>query len=396
MTNKVPDSVEVPNAGVADGSSRALVLDTLFRNPGVSRAAIARQTGLSRQTVGEVVGELEREDLVRPTGQTRGAIGRPATENVINGDAAVGLGVDLGGTNLRVALVDLTGEIRAQFRASTPLDGLDSLAEAIRDAGTALTAEAGLPDGSWGSLAIGIPGVVHPTTGVVRLAVNLPYLNGTQLDAFLEDRLGVAVHVDNDVNFAAIGEWLQLGEGVKDFAFLSVGTGIGMALVLDGRVRRGATGSTGEVGNLPVTGQAGLTLEQAIGARALEARLGSGGRSRTVADALRVKDEDLDPDARALIDYIADHLTEAILGITAIADPEFIVMGGGIGLNEHVQAALDERLASSNADLPPIRPSHWGDSAGLIGSAIETVRLLRSQVLSPSMERTHKNMGIER
>ncbi len=377
----------VPNSSHHDGSSLARVLDALFRRPGISRATIARETGLSRQTVGEVVSQLERQEIVRSTGQTRGAIGRPGTENIVSGDAAFGLGIDLGGTNMRLALVDLAGKIRAQTKTLTPTEGLDALCNSIEAAADQMFKASGIQGGSWNCLTIGIPGVVHPRTGLVRLAVNLPYLNGVRLGEYLEQRFGAAVLVDNDVNLAAIGEWLAIGEEIKDFVFLSIGTGIGMALVLDGKIRRGATGSTGEVGNLPVSGSVSTTLEEVIGARVLETRLKAIGKHGSVADALQIPEANLDLEAIELVTHVTNHMVEAILSITAIADPELIVLGGGIGLNEHIQKALSLRLSLIDADVPDVCASHWGDDAGLIGSTIETVRLLRSELLSPSISK---------
>lgn len=364
-------------------STRGLVLEVLFREPAISRAEISRATGLSRQTVGEIVADLERSNLVRRNGMQQGQVGRPATEHVVNPDAAFGVGVDLGGTNLRVALCDLTGQIRAQWRGSTPRSDLASLIDLIRETVDTLAEETGLLRDDWNAMAIGIPGVVHAETGFVRLAENLEYLNGVHLQSILENSLGVPVQVDNDVNYAAIGEWIGLDEDADNFAFLSVGTGIGLALVMDGSVRSGATGAAGEIGTMPFPGT-GTRLEDRIGAPALERKLQAFVPGFTsVQEVLSGSPETWTSGVDEVVQELVNDLVQAVGVITAIADPEFIVVGGGIGSNPMIQERLITAIADQGLDLPPIKSSVWGDVAGAAGCAVESLLMLRHQLIQP-------------
>src|SRR5919197_1793139 len=224
------------------------VLETIRTGAPISRAEIARRAGISKPTVSLALralleGGLAREAANGPAGPTYGAVYfEPVAE------AALVLGVDLGARFLRGALSDLTGSVRArqdvelaEHDASTALEAIGRLRESLVHA-------AGLGPELIENVVVGVPGVVEQRDGAVRLATNIPGLDGRRYGDELEQRLGVRVTVENDVNLAALGERRHgVARGVDEFMFLSVGTGLGAGLVLRGELQRGHHGAAGEL-----------------------------------------------------------------------------------------------------------------------------------------------------
>src|SRR4051812_49876608 len=223
------------------------VLEAIRTAAPISRAEISRRAGISKPTVSVALQSLLHAGLVReaPAGREGRSYGAVFFEPVP--EAALVLGVDIGARFLRGALCDLRGEIRA--RQDVEVDGADAgvVLDAVVRLRDGLVAVSGLPADRIDSVVAGVPGVVEDAKGRVRLG-NVPGLEGMEVGAELERRLGVPVTVDNDVNLAALGEHARgLGRGVGDFAFVSIGTGLGAGLVLGGELHRGRHGAAGEL-----------------------------------------------------------------------------------------------------------------------------------------------------
>src|SRR5437762_374690 len=225
------------------------VLEAIRAGAPISRAEISRRAGISKPTVSLALRSLENAGLVRqasrgPDGPSYGALFFEPVP-----DAAFVLGLDLGSRFLRGAVADLAGQIRA--RQDVELRGAD--ADGALDAISALHASlmdgAALPVERIDGVVLGIPGVVEPVTGSLRLTQpHIAGLEGRAFGAEVQERVGVPVTLDNDVNLAAVGErWAGVARGIEDFAFLSVGTGTGLGLVLGGELHRGTHGAAGEV-----------------------------------------------------------------------------------------------------------------------------------------------------
>src|SRR5215210_1995509 len=158
--------------------------------------------------------------------------------------------VDLGGTHLRVALVDDTGRILQQLKQQTPKG--DS-AESVIDALACAAEKWGSNQSSIIAASIMVPGAVDKEKAVVLQAPNLPSLVNFGLKAKLEQRLGWPVLLENDANAAAVGEmWLGAARGCQDVISVTLGTGVGGGVILDGKLWRGAHGSAGEIGHATV------------------------------------------------------------------------------------------------------------------------------------------------
>jgi len=375
---------DFPSSPVARQQSVRLVVERLLRDRSVSRAEIARSTGLSKQTISEVMRELERDGWVYEDGQIQGTVGRSAVTYALRPDAAFVLGIDLGGTKLHVALADLQGVIVAESIEATAGDGGGAVVAQIGRMTDALLQRAGVSSQRLRGGVMGSPGIIEPASGGIVIAPNIAGLDSLDVRAALRARLGIDIAIENDVNLAAIGEhWRGNSRKARTFAFIALGTGIGMGIFADGHLIRGARGAAGEVAYLPLggdpydaRGQRLGTLETAVGsAGIIERYTGLGGPSgstvRDVFDQLET-----DEAARITIDEVGRIVTTAILAVHSILDPEIIVMGGSIGARPELKLRIDANLGRCTREPVRIELSALGNRAtliGAIGSAIDHV-----------------------
>jgi predicted NBD/HSP70 family sugar kinase len=268
------------------------------------------------------------------------------------------IGVDVGGTSTRAALLDADAQVLASATRPTrrgDVGVVETVVEVIRQ--TLATASAAIEDID--TVGVGIPGTVDPGDGTVRFAVNVG-IDGSALR--LGDRLGAAlgrdVRVENDVRAGTLGvDWhLARTEGpVSDVAYLSIGTGISAGYVAGGRPHRGSRFVAGEIGHVPIDpngppclcGQAGCI--EAIASGSAIDRLWPGGG---VAD-LHAAATSGDGNAIAVWKGVVGGLGRAVLLLALTFDPELIVLGGGVAsLGEPLRGALVDTLAAGSAGSP--------------------------------------------
>jgi predicted NBD/HSP70 family sugar kinase len=354
------------------------VLDTIRSGAPISRAEIARRAGISKPTVSLALQALLGAGLVREAAAAPAGPSYGATYFEPVAEAALVLGIDLGARFLRGALSDLTGTIRA--RQDVEHGGVDAgrALDAIVELRNALVRTAGLSHELIDETVVGIPGVVEQATGAVGLATNVPGLDGRRYAADLAERLGRPVTLENDVNLAALGERrLGVAQGVEDFMFLSVGTGLGAGLVLRGELQRGHHGAAGELDYVAV----GLEQEIDPCAAALSSfaqRLADGAPTqlsspfdaRSIFAAARAGDAL----AREVVAEEARRIALHIAPIAAVTDVGLVVLGGGIGANAellgHVRPLLDRWLPYP----PRVEISSLGDGAVLMGAVAVGLR----------------------
>ena len=276
------------------------------------------------------------------------------------------VGVDIGATNLRVALADASGIIVARRSASTAGTRDPRLVvELIRQAIDPLLEEKSLSRTDLRAIAAGAPGVTNVGAGVVVATSYLLGWRDIPLQAMLETTLGIPAAIDNDVNLAALGELSAgIAQDAKDFVFLAVGTGIGAGIVLNGAPFRGMDWTAGEIGYMLVPG----TPEEPAGLAepgALESLAGGAGirnqwqrawdpektRLPRELTATQIFDhamqEDGDPLARAILQRTARLLAYALYNMSLVLSCPLFVLGGTVGLHpalaDAVQAALRRR-----------------------------------------------------
>jgi len=297
----------------------------------------------------------------------------------VNVGTGTAIGLDIGATKTLGVLVDADGQVLQQVREATEpgADGVVRTAElVVRHLGVAA------------SVGLGIPGLVDVERGAVKHAVNLG-VDGEWLPlrAELEARLGVPVAVENDVNVATLGAVALTG--IRDLVYLSIGTGLAAGLVLDGKLRRGATGAAGEIGHVPIDphgtvcqcGQRGCLETVASGRALAEAWHSDGARGDTPpAQALFSAAAAGDPRAIAVRDRFAAGVADAVRTLCLSVDPATIVLGGGVAhlgapLVEAVSDALRAQAATSpflaSLDLAHrIRVVPDGQPVAAIGAAL--------------------------
>jgi predicted NBD/HSP70 family sugar kinase len=353
------------------------VLETIRTGAPISRAEISRRVGISKPTVSVTLESLLEAGLVREAhNDTRGPkYGATFFEPVH--EAALVLGLDLGARFLRGAICDLQGHVRARQDVEMPGAPVDAVLDAAAGLRDRLLAACGLPAEALDGAVAGVPGVVEAPGGRVGLAENIPGLEGRHVGAELEARLGLPVTVENDVNLAAAGEhWRGVGQGVEDFVFLSVGTGLGAGLILRGELHRGHHGAAGEVDY--ALGGGAPDHEDDPAAPSLTAfaeRLAAEGRLRTSlappfdARAIFAAARAQDALALAVVAEEARRIARHIAPIAAVADVALVILGGGLGANGDLLLAPIRSELGARCPYPPrVEVSSLGDAAVLTGA----------------------------
>lgn len=245
--------------------------------------------------------------------------------------AARWVGLDVGGTKVR-AFADAGDDALLEHTEATQSDVVSQLERLAVQLG----------GGSLAGVGIGVPGSVHPRTGVIAKVPNVPALDGVALADVLGARLGVPVAVVNDVAAAAFAEAAQGGHDGRDLAVIAAGTGIGLGLVVGGEVVHGATGAAGEIADMPVGDGILEDRVSAAGLRRAFQQTG-GGDGIDVAEILTAAAANEARATTAVASY-AWYLAVAVRTVVALADPATVVLTGGIGSHPVVAAAVHAML----------------------------------------------------
>jgi predicted NBD/HSP70 family sugar kinase len=349
---------------VLRGINDRAALELLLEQGPLSRSRLGDLTGLSKPTTAQLLGRLEQAGLVITSGITDGGPGPRAQLYAVNPDAAYVVALDVTPARILAAVADLTGRTIGDYELRTPRrpgpDAVSNVAQAIAGAATS----AGVTVSSLRHLAIGTPGAFDPSSRRLRYARHLPGWHDPDLLERLADEVGIPIHVDNDVNLAAVAELSDgVARGVQDFVLLWVDDGLGAAVVLDGRVRVGATGGAGEVAFLPLPGtplvrdvrrgNAGAFQELCGGPAVLSLARSLGLRAAGPQAAVRTALET--PGAGdALLAILGHRLAVGIAAVVAVLDPTLVVLSGSIGLagGDRLRAEIADELGSLAATRP--------------------------------------------
>lgn len=294
------------------------------------------------------------------------------------------IGVDLGGTNLRTALLTTDGEILERHKEATQVsEGYQSVIERLvrsieRQRQTAVGRGLNVS-----AVGVGAPGVIHAINGVVVKSPNFPDWNNLPLKKYLEEALGLPVCIENDANAAALGEqWRGAGRGIGSMILLTLGTGVGGGIILDGRIWEGADGMAGEIGHMTIVpegrecgcGNRGC-LEMYASARgiALSYRERRPGAKITSDQVFREAAQG-DGTAREVMSEMGRYLGIGIASLINIFNPEMIVIGGGVKdawplFIEATHEEVRKRAFAYPAERTKLVPSALGDDAGMMGAA---------------------------
>ncbi len=376
----------------------ALLLDLIRDKGPVSRAELSRLSGLTKPTVSSQVADLLQRGLVVEAGEgepdERG--GKPS--RLIKFDPGCGyvLGVEIGSAKVRVRLAELDGAIldREDVRIR-PERGADYILETVAETCTSVIGRVRGRRRKLLTMVIAAPGRVDVRSGTVLEAGNLFHWKNVAVGAYLQRVFRVPVHVENDVNLAALGEMhYGICRGVTNFVLIRLTTGIGAGIVLGGQLFQGNHWAAGEIGHMvfgreAVRGEVNERgyLESTIGSDRLRERVRLARANKSVKAALSngadaAGDSDTlsleDPAAAEIVDDLASHLGLAAADLAAVLDPELIVLNG-----ELFDLVTDQIREVVERVIPwPVRieRSALGEEGALLG-AIGSARVLAHELI---------------
>jgi predicted NBD/HSP70 family sugar kinase len=383
----------------------SLLLKVIWRERHISRAEIARVTGLSPSTVSAIVSGLQNAGLVRETGAGLSRGGRRPTMIGFCDDVFALVGVEIGASHVTVVVTDLRADVRASrfglYPVRTDPDGALATVRNFIDEGLR---ELGVTRGQVIGIGVGVPSPVRPGTSGRLPPLIVPAWRDHDVHEILSRAYGLPVFVENDANLGALAEqWWGVGRDGKDLTYIKIGTSIGSGHIINGELYRGAGGTAGEIGHLPMDPAGprcpcGLTgcLTTFIGSETLVARArrevaASGvGSISNVADIVRAARAG-DAAARGIVAEVGAHLGVAVASLMNVLNPAVVVLGGEItGVGElllgPVRAAVRARSLATTFEDTAIMTSNLGDKAIAVGGATMVLRAaLADRALFPAL-----------
>jgi predicted NBD/HSP70 family sugar kinase len=365
-------------------ANRRSITSMLASDGPMSRADLARGTGLSRTTVSSLVTELigtgrvtETTDRGRPH---KGGSGRPPVLVTLSAPAGGVAGVDVGHGHLRVAVADRTGQVLAEEVASVDVDshGTEALDRAARMVRAAVPA-AGLVLADLQAVGMCVPAPLDRRSAKVSTGI-LPGWRGLQPGEELERRLGVPVFADNDANLGALAELNHgVARGSSDMLYLKVASGLGAGIVLGGRLHRGTSGIAGEIGHVQV-GEDGQVcrcgnrgcLETVVSAPRLIRLLQPAYDAELSTEHVLELDAAGDPAVRRILSDAGRTVGRALADLANSLNPELVVVGGSLGPSESlvdgIRASIDRYAQPDTAAVVRVVAGELGERAEVVGS----------------------------
>ncbi|HUG87092.1 MAG TPA: ROK family transcriptional regulator [Euzebya sp.] len=353
-----------------------------IRDAGSARVAeLVEATGLSRPTVTAAVSELLADgwiEEVDAAGDDLPRMGRPARVLRFRAGARHVLGIDVGPHKIYCALADLDGRVIADLRDDAQMTSHAQLMAHVESAIGLVLAEAAVPRSSLAAAGVGTPGVVDEPFGRVVTAPSVPGGSFIELGELLRRSLPCPVHVENDVNLAVIAErWLGAGRDADSLVLVHWGARLGAAVLVDGRLHRGAHGAAGEIGFIDLDEEPqgippeGLgPLERAVGTGWILARaraLGDAGGTDAVAVLERAAAGDAT--VLAVVDEACARFVRGLAPFLAAVDPQLVILGGSITLaGQAVLAGVRHHLGRRALVVPRLELTSLGEDAVALGA----------------------------
>jgi len=313
------------------------------------------------------------------------------------------VGVDLGGTKIAVGLFTSEGKLTLQHLQPTRAqEGPQAVIEGLRQAIVRIVSQAGIDFSQLKGIGLAAAGAIDSHNGVVTLSPNLPGWRNIPLRQIMKDSLGVTTYLTNDANAAALGEYLfGAGQNVANLVYVTVSTGIGGGIIINGEVYEGVSGAAGEVGHMTIdingpacncgsngcletlasgaalAREAGRHIEAGEGVAILEAS--GGDLAQVSAKTVFLAAQQGDRLAGELIRQTGCYLGVGLANLVNIFNPELIIIGGGLSnmgerLLEPARGVMRERAYQISASAVRIVPAVLGNDSGLIGAAAWVLR----------------------
>jgi predicted NBD/HSP70 family sugar kinase len=369
------------------------VLSLIRDGEAVTRADLARRTGLARSTVAQRVEALLAHQLVYEAGGSASTGGRPPTVLAFNRSAGVVLVADLGATHSRLAVSDLAGAPLSERAYDTDVARApEEVLSWVHERFTALLEETGRDAEDVRGIGIGVPAPVAFSRGEPVAPPMMPGWDGFSIPGWFSRHYDAPVLVDNDVNIMALGEHWTHWRATEHLLYVKIGTGIGCGIVSGRRIHRGAQGAAGDIGHVRLAGHDDVVcrcgnigcLEAVAGGRALAAKLSAAGlEAHTSRDVVKhVKAGE--PLGIQAVREAGRCLGEVLAECINFFNPGAIVLGGDLA-EAHQQLLAGVREVSFGRSLPMatrdlrLGCSQLGDRAGVIGAAIMVIE----HVLAP-------------
>lgn len=380
-----------------ESEQEAWVVSIARQAGSISKAELARRTGLSRAALAARLRTLQGRHLIEDVGLGESSGGRPPTMVRYGKDSGWLVCVDVGATSVDVALTNLDAEPLMHLEEALDVgEGPAKVLPRISALVERALAESGIERSRVKGLGIGVPGPVEFSTGHPISPPIMPGWNLYPLREFFENEFGWPVFVDNDVNIMALGErWAGLGRTTSNFLFVKLGTGIGCGIVARGQIYRGADGCAGDIGHMQAVtdgtpcrcGNTGC-LEAVAGglalARAAEEAAHTG-RSAAMALLLRERGAltaaDLalmlhrgDPVAVEIVRGAGAQIGGVLAGLVSFFNPNLVIIGGGVAnVGDILLASIREAVYRRSLPLATrnlqVQRSSLGSAAGVIGAA---------------------------
>jgi predicted NBD/HSP70 family sugar kinase len=365
-------------------------LELLLAHGPLTRARLGELTGLSKVTASQLVERLEQRGLVERVGVSAGGRGPNAQLYAVVAASAYVVGMEIGPSGITAMAADITGSIigRAEVEAAVSDDPVGVVHTALQQVAGASS----VPTGRIRHVVLGSPGVVDPGSGEVSFSWELPRWHRGLLAALHAD-LRRPVRIENDVNLAAVAEHrLGAARGADDFVLFWVDRGLGLGVMLGGRLHQGVMGAAGEVGYLPVPGQPvthGVSRRfkapfgELAGADAVR-RLARehGFRAGSAADALRAAREAGEERNGELFDELARRLALGAVAFSVVLDPGLVVLAGSVGAAAGPELA--QRLEREVQAIAPVAPrvvtAEVADDPVLHGALLTALDAAREEV----------------
>ena len=309
------------------------------------------------------------------------------------------VGVDIGGTNVKIALVDKKGEILFSKTVPTRAEmGYEYTVGNIKQSIKELIEEAKIEKNAIEGIGFGFPGQIDCDNGIVRILPNIPGWINVPIADIMQKEFNVPVKVDNDVRCAALAELnYGAGSGCKNLICITIGTGIGSGLIVNGRLVRGASNAAGEIGHIklslhdgPICGCGDMGCMEAYASGpaivAMAKEYVAGGKSTkfreiagsvdaiTPAIVARAAKEG-DVVAQRIFQIMGEYIGTGLASVVNLLNPEKIVIGGGVAdagdiLIEPLKSALKNRAMPIQGAAVDIVPAQLGNTAGVIGASL--------------------------
>ena len=363
---------------------RESVLAAVRAHGAISRAGLARSTGLARATVSAIVAEFEAAGVLKelpPGPDTERGSGRPSRLLAFSDTVGTVVGIDFGRSQVRAALASLSGEVLAEDHL--PLDvgvSADAALDTAVELAFRLHTETEAARGAVLAAVAGLPAPIHRRTGKVLVGNILPGWVDRIPAVELEARLGVPVRVENDANLSALGEQRRGGaRGLRDVLFLVVSSGIGAGLVLGGRIHRGSLGIAGEIGHIPVDSDGALCrcgnrgcLETLVSVGALRDML----QTRYTETLSMARIDELaaaDPVVKRVLTDAGRTIGRTVAELAQSLNPAAVVVGGDLEhgaalIAQGVRESIDRYTHLAVAEAVTVKVAELGPRAAVLGA----------------------------